>query len=261
MSSPFRWTRPAVHFTLALALTVLYVVLAVVISDPWRSDLNEAIGPVASWAIPLILAYIPGFFVGFMLFSLLLSHYRPPALVAPEGPWTPGEWPPVTVLIAAFDEEVSIGETIKRLAQSNYPGDLDLVLADNGSTDRTAQVAADAARECGISYRYVFEPEPGKFRALDTALELVSNPVTVTLDADTYPHPDAVTYLVARVCERPQGEHVSACAGALIVENVSQNLLTRMQGWDFRLAINGVKGMQASYNSTLVARVLRVLDR
>ena len=45
-----------------------------------------------------------------------------------------------------------------------------------------------------------------------------------------------------------------ACAGALVAENPTGNLLTRMQGWDYRLGINGVKRMQAAYNSALVAQ-------
>ena len=32
------------------------------------------------------------------------------------------------------------------------------------------------------------------------------------------------------------------------------NFLTRMQGWDYRLGINGVKRTQAAYNSALVAQ-------
>ena len=36
--------------------------------------------------------------------------------------------------------------------------------------------------------------------------------------------------------------------------NVQANFLTRMQGWDYRLGINGVKRMQAAYNSALVAQ-------
>ena len=76
-----------------------------------------------------------------------------------------------------------------------------------------------------------------------------------TSPADTLPHPQALTYLVARVASRPQDEHVCACAGALVVviENAPANLLSRMQGWDYRLGINGVKRMQAAYNSALVA--------
>ena len=45
-----------------------------------------------------------------------------------------------------------------------------------------------------------------------------------------------------------------ACAGALIAANANDNFLTRMQGWDYRLGINGVKRTQAAYNSALVAQ-------
>ena len=41
---------------------------------------------------------------------------------------------------------------------------------------------------------------------------------------------------------------------ALIAENANRNFLTRMQGWDYRLGINGVKRTQAAYNSALVAQ-------
>ena len=56
------------------------------------------------------------------------------------------------------------------------------------------------------------------------------------------------------MASRPQDQHVCACAGALVVLNAASNLLCRMQSWDFRLGINGVKRMQAAYNSALVAQ-------
>jgi len=155
--------------------------------------------------------------------------------------------------VAALDEEATIVPTLERIAASSYPGHVEVVLADNASTDRTAAVAEQAARRLGLDYRCSFEPEPGKHRALNSALTTVTTPLVVTLDADTYMHRDALTYLVARVTERPQDQHVSACAGCLIAENVGTDMITRMQGWDYRLGINGVKRMQASYNCTLVA--------
>ena len=78
--------------------------------------------------------------------------------------------------------------------------------------------------------------------------------MVVTLDADTYVQPQALTRLVVRLCHRPQGQHVSACAGALVAANALANFVTRMQQWDYRLGINGVKRMQAAYNCTLVAQ-------
>ena len=38
------------------------------------------------------------------------------------------------------------------------------------------------------------------------------------------------------------------------MENPTQSFLTRMQQWDYRLGINGVKRMQGAYNSALVAQ-------
>ncbi|HEX3561381.1 MAG TPA: glycosyltransferase family 2 protein [Solirubrobacterales bacterium] len=55
------------------------------------------------------------------------------------------------------------------------------------------------------------------------------------------------------MCE-PGGQRVCACAGALVVQGPTRNLLTRMQSWDYRLGINGIKRMQSVYGSTLVAQ-------
>ena len=89
---------------------------------------------------------------------------------------------------------------------------------------------------------------------MNAALATVTTPLFATVDADTLLHREALTRLIARIASRPQDQHVCACAGALVADNVQANLLTRMQGWDYRLGINGVKRMQAAYNSALVAQ-------
>jgi biofilm PGA synthesis N-glycosyltransferase PgaC len=226
----------------------------VYVSGPWRSDLREAIGPVMAWVIPILLAYIPGVLIGFLAFSLLMVRYRVPSPQPPPGPWPDGEWPAVTVIVAARNEERSIAPTLERIADATYAGPLEVLLADNDSTDRTSERANEIAALHGLDYRRVVEREPGKHRALNTALATVTTPLVVTVDADTLVHPEALTYLIARVTSRPQGQHICACAGALVVENAPSNFLSRMQGWDYRLGINGVKRMQAAYNSALVAQ-------
>ena len=201
-----------------------------------------------------MLAYIPGLVIGFMAATLIVSPHHVLLLDPPPGRWPVGEWPCLTVVVAAWNEESVIETTLERLVETTYPGDMQVVLADNNSTDRTAEVAEAVAVRLGLAYRRVFEPEPGKFHALNTVLDSVETPLVVTVDADTYLYPDALTYLAARVTDRPQDQHVCACAGALVVENAAENFLTRMQQWDYRLGINGVKRMQAAYNSALVAQ-------
>jgi biofilm PGA synthesis N-glycosyltransferase PgaC len=238
--------RPAVRFVVAAIATVIYIVAAINFSDGWRAELREAIGPVMAWVIPVTLAYVPGLVIWFMIFTLLTLRYRLPE--------PPAEWPAVTVVVAAWNEEHSIERTIERIAEVMYPGPLEVVLADNNSTDRTAELAQAVAESHRLRYRRVFEEAPGKHTALNTALASVTTPILVTVDADTFVHPSSLRYLVARLHSSPQGQHTSACAGALIVENVQTNFLTRMQGWDYRLGINAVKRMQSAYNSALVAQ-------
>jgi biofilm PGA synthesis N-glycosyltransferase PgaC len=241
--------RPTLRFTLAVTITVAYVVFCVWFSQPWRSDLEQAIGPIASWLIPLMLAYIPSIVIGFMAATLLLTRYRRPSVDTPE----PG-WPAITVIVAAWNEEDAIVPTLEGIARCTYGGGVEVVLADNNSTDATAALAEQTAERLGLRYRRIFEPVAGKHHALNTALESVTTPVVVTVDADTFMHPEALTLLVARLVSRPQGQHVCACAGALVAFNATTNMLTKMQSWDYRLGINGVKRMQAAYNSALVAQ-------
>ena len=246
---PAAGLRPTVLFAIAAVLTAAWVGFAVWVSDSWRHELEEAVGPVMAWVIPIVLAYVPGLVIGFMIFTLLVNPYRELSLAPPAG-----GWPPVTILVAAFNEEEAIAATLQRLANLSYGGPVEVVLADNASTDQTPKLAEDAAREFGVDYRRVVEPIPGKHAALNAALKTVTTPVVITVDADTFLHRDALTYLVARLLSAPQGQHVSACAGALVAQNPLARFVTRMQQWDYRLGINGVKRMQASYNTALVAQ-------
>jgi biofilm PGA synthesis N-glycosyltransferase PgaC len=242
------------RFAVSLALTAGYVAFAVWASSPWRAELRDAIGPVMAWVIPVFLAYVPAVLIGFMVFTLITLRYRVPTLDTPSGPWPQGEWPPVTVVVAARNEESAIGPTLERIADLSYDGPLAAILADNNSTDRTAEVAEEVAQRRGLTMRRIFEPEAGKWRALNRALESVETSIVVTVDADTLLHPDALRYLVCRLTGGSEGQHVCACAGAVVVEDPTRNYLTRMQGWDYRLGINGIKRMQSAYQSTLVAQ-------
>jgi hypothetical protein len=114
--------RPTVRFVIAVALTIAYVALGIVVSAPWRSDLREAIGPVMAWAIPILLAYLPGLLIGFLAFTLMTLRYRVPSPDPPRGPWPDGQWPSVTVIVAAWNEERGIASTLDRIAGLAYAG-------------------------------------------------------------------------------------------------------------------------------------------
>jgi hypothetical protein len=102
--APASGLRPTVRFTIALALTLAWVAFSVWVSEPWRGELEAAIGPVMGWVTPLFLAYIPALVIGFMIFTLLITRYEELPLDPPRGDWPEGEWPAVTIAVAAWNE-------------------------------------------------------------------------------------------------------------------------------------------------------------
>jgi biofilm PGA synthesis N-glycosyltransferase PgaC len=252
--APASGLRPSVRYAIAFTLTLAWVGFSVWVSRIWRGELEDAIGPVMAWVIPIFLAYIPGLIIWFMIFTLLITPYKKLPLDPPKGDWPDGDWPPVTIVVAAWNESGGIVRTLEQIGELSYPGPLEVVVADNNSTDDTAQLADTAGARLPFGYRRVFEVKQGKHQALNAVLETVTTPLMVTVDADTLVHPQSLTRLVVRLTRTPQGQRVCACAAALVAENPLATIVTRMQQWDYRLGINGVKRMQAAYNTALVAQ-------
>jgi poly-beta-1,6-N-acetyl-D-glucosamine synthase len=218
--APSSELRPTIRFTIVSLLTFAWVAFSVWVSGPWRDELEVAIGPVMAWVIPILLAYIPGLVMGFMIFTLLITRYQELPVEPPKGDWHEGEWPSVTIVVAAWNESEAIVRTLEHIAELSYEGRVEVVVADNNSTDDTALLADAAGQRLGLDYRRVSETKQGKHHALNTALTTVTTPLVVTVDADTHLQQQSLARLVVRVTDTPQGQHVSACAAALVAENL-----------------------------------------
>ena len=95
-----------------------------------------------AWVIPILIAYIPG--VGDRVPRLHARHPYRAARSARRRGVAEGQWPPVTLVIAAWNEEDAIVRELERIAELATRR-VQVVLADNDSTDRTAELAGDAA--------------------------------------------------------------------------------------------------------------------
>jgi len=97
--------------------------------------------------------------------------------------------PYVSVIIAALNEEAAIGRVI-----SDVPRDTanEIVVVDNGSTDRTAEVASAAGA------RVIHEPQRGYGRAHRAGLRAISpdSQIVVFLDGDGGDCPEMMSKLV-----------------------------------------------------------------
>ena len=117
--------RPTIRFAVAFGLTIAYVRIGVRLSAPWRSDLREAIGPVMAWVIPIMLAYIPRVVIGFLGLHPADGSLPRPVPDPPTGPWPAGQWPAVTVIVAAWNEEQTIVATMDHIAGLAYEGSIE----------------------------------------------------------------------------------------------------------------------------------------
>lgn len=234
----------AVKFLIAQLLALSWVSVSIYLSYPWFRDLSNLIGPVLSFLIIAFIAYVPGYLVSFTVFSLLLDRQPPLRVCNPKEP--------VTVLIAARNEEDKIADTLRYIKKQTYEGPVEIILVDNASTDRTKEVAENTARELGLSLTILDEPKPGKSNALNRGLKHIKTDLFITLDADTLLHRQAIRFIVARILSSPPD--VCAVAGHVLVRNSRQSLITRMQEWDYFIGIASIKRMQGLYQGTLVAQ-------
>ncbi len=137
----------------------------------------------------------------------------------------------VSVIIPAFNEERVIAASVRRVLASTDV-ELEIVVVDDGSKDRTSAVVAEAfGAEPRV--RLVTLSNGGKARALNHALTLVKGDIVVSLDADTEFEPQTIARL-ARWFADPR---IGAVAGNAKVGN-RINLVTRWQAVEYVTAQN-----------------------
>ena len=142
---------------------------------------------------------------------------------------TPGFNPRVAVLIPAYNEEKVIVRTIRSVLNSDYTN-LRIIVIDDGSKDRTAEVAQDAyAKEIRAGLVQVLvKANGGKAAALNYGLDYVDEEIYVGIDADTVIAMDAISKLVPHFEDRGIG----AVAGNAKVGN-RVNTWTRWQALEY----------------------------
>lgn len=99
----------------------------------------------------------------------------------------------VTAIVAARNEERHIGECLGSLLAQTYKP-LEIVVVDDGSTDRTATIVRTFP-----SVRLISQPHRGKARSVNDAAQTAAGEVLLFLDGDLVFAPDYVERLVAPI--------------------------------------------------------------
>lgn len=213
-------------------------------SQPWFSDLSNEIGTLPAYFIITFIAIIPGFMNAFVAMALLLDR-RPKVMLDQH-------YPPVTILIAAYNEENSIASTLSGIFLQDYPADIRIIVINDGSSDKTVD-SVRALQSAHPNLELIdLGHNGGKASALNHGLAKCTTDIIISIDADSYILKDGVRHLVGRYLSDPI--NTKAVAGEILIRNSRENWITKAQEWDYFLGIATIKRIQSLFQGTLVAQ-------
>lgn len=120
--------------------------------------------------------------------------------------------PQVSMLIAAYNEADVIAEKVRNALAVDYPADrLEVVVASDGSTDRTAEIVNSLIQGDGAGrVRLLNYPDNrGKFSVLNDSVPQLNGEIVVFSDASSMLAPNALHELIANFAD----DRVGAASG------------------------------------------------
>lgn len=138
---------------------------------------------------------------------------------------------PVSIIVPAYNEEVTAIKTIESLLKLEYP-ELEIIFIDDGSKDRTFEVVDNAYGNHPL-VRVLTKPNGGKASALNFGITHANYEYVICIDADTQLKNDAIYHMMTYFSD----EEIGAVAGTVKVGNET-NLITRWQSIEYTTAQN-----------------------
>jgi cellulose synthase/poly-beta-1,6-N-acetylglucosamine synthase-like glycosyltransferase/peptidoglycan/xylan/chitin deacetylase (PgdA/CDA1 family) len=143
---------------------------------------------------------------------------------------SPGRAPGVSVVIPAYNEAAGIAAAVRSMTASSYPGPVEVVVVDDGSSDGTAGLV----RGLGLpGVTLISQPNAGKPAALNRGIAAARYGILVLVDGDTVFPPDTIGRLVGPLRDR----RVGAVSGNTKVGNRA-GILGRWQHLEYVMGFN-----------------------
>lgn len=179
----------------------------------------------------LVYPFYPFLFLAlFFETFLLITFLSKPARTA-RGRGASIGTPAVALIIPCFNEEASVERTANSALALEYPEDkLQVVLVDDGSTDRTREVMEKFRGNPRVTI--ILKENGGKHTALNAGVAATTAQIVGCLDADTFLEPSALRRTLT-CFENPR---VASAMSAISI-NKPKNLLEDMQSIEYIMGI------------------------
>ena len=139
-------------------------------------------------------------------------------------------FPFVSVLIPAYNEEDGIEDTVNSFVSIDYPKrKMEIIIINDGSTDDTLKIARKLEKKYGI-VRIIDKKNSGKADSLNQAIKIAKGELIAVADADSYPDKDSLKKMVGYF----EDEKVGAVTSRVLVKN-KEGFLGKFQDIDYRV--------------------------
>lgn len=102
-----------------------------------------------------------------------------------------------SVIIPTYNRADELREAIRSIAKLEVDADWELMVIDNKSTDHTRAVVDAETASFPAPLRYVFEPEQGRYAAINTGIRAAKGAIIATTDDDARVERDWLTRAAA----------------------------------------------------------------
>lgn len=212
------------------AIYACVFVIPLVVSAVYSLEASSFLGRFSVYSAILSFSLAITFMYNFLNVPLTIYHKKLEDSVR-----APAEFPLITVIIPAYNEEGTIAKALDSLAEADYPRK-EIIVVDDGSIDSTYTVASNYSKKFGkeVLFSVVRKPQNGgKSSAINHGLLFAKGEYVVIMDADSIAGRDSLKMIVKYF----QNPSVAGVGGNIKVLN-RRNLLTRCQALEYLVGIN-----------------------
>ncbi len=136
--------------------------------------------------------------------------------------------PKISIIMPAFNEEQVIAGVLRSCLRLNY-SNFEIVVVDDGSSDKTFEVASIEAQSLPLDIKVFKKTNAGKAEALNFGISKCQGDFVLCMDADSILSPDTLDHGIYHFHKNPK---LAAVAGVVCAENTS-SLLGQFQQLDY----------------------------
>jgi cellulose synthase/poly-beta-1,6-N-acetylglucosamine synthase-like glycosyltransferase len=146
---------------------------------------------------------------------------------------------PISIIIPLYNSERYIGKVLEALIAQDYPGQKEIIVVNDGSTDKSRDLIRNFEKSGAI--RVVDQSNQGAVAATNTGIKTASYDIICSVDSDVVLHRNFLT----KVIEEFEDQNVGAVQGYYLTP-AGLTFWARMMGYDVEKRYDDIRGKQVT---------------